>query len=237
MIHHGFKKGKRVLVILDTGEHIVGKFKESTSNYIELEDKKIKWSDVRSSTIYKDRALMKNHKSGVKCMKIEKLQVGQLRTNCYFIIEGNDLIVVDPGDEYEKIKTKIGNHNLKAIFLTHGHFDHNGALEKLLNDNQVQVNPKTISGFNYQIIPTPGHTEDSITFYFPEEKIMFTGDFLFYQNISRTDFPGGNNQEMIKSLEMIKKYDDNIIVYPGHGSETVLKNEKLRFDKHLNLLK
>lgn len=43
MIHHGFKNGKRVLIILDTGEHIIGKFKESSSTYIELEDRKIKW--------------------------------------------------------------------------------------------------------------------------------------------------------------------------------------------------
>jgi hypothetical protein len=55
MVHHGFKQGKKVLIILNTGEHIVSKFKRSTSNYIELEDMKIKWSDVRSSTIYKDR--------------------------------------------------------------------------------------------------------------------------------------------------------------------------------------
>ena len=55
MVHHGFKKGKRVLVILETGEKIVGKFKSSTSNYLELEKRTIKWSDIRSSTIYKDR--------------------------------------------------------------------------------------------------------------------------------------------------------------------------------------
>lgn len=55
MIHHGFKKGKRVLVILNTGEHVVGKFKGSSSSYIELDNVKIKWSNIRSSTIYKDR--------------------------------------------------------------------------------------------------------------------------------------------------------------------------------------
>ena len=55
MIHHGFKKGKRVLVILNTGEHVVGKFKGSSSSYIDLDNGKIKWSNIRSSTIYKDR--------------------------------------------------------------------------------------------------------------------------------------------------------------------------------------
>lgn len=55
MIHHGFKKGKRVLVILNSGEKVVGKFKDSNSGYLELENRNIKWSDIRSSTIYKDR--------------------------------------------------------------------------------------------------------------------------------------------------------------------------------------
>ena len=169
-------------------------------------------------------------------MKIEVLQVGNLKANCYFIIEGNDLIVVDPGDEYEKIKTKIGEYNLKAIFLTHAHFDHNGALEKLLNNHEVSVNPKIVHGFNYQILYTPGHTEDSITFYFPDERVMFTGDFIFHQAIGRTDFPGGSNEKMMKSLEMIKKYQDDVTVYPGHGSETILGEEKLRFNAYLKAL-
>ncbi len=55
MIHHGFKQGKRVLVILNTGEHIIGKFKGSSSSYIELDNCKIKWRNIRSTTIYKDR--------------------------------------------------------------------------------------------------------------------------------------------------------------------------------------
>ncbi len=55
MIHHGFKKGKKVLVILNTGKQIVSKFKSSSSNYIELEYGKISWKSMRSSTIYKDR--------------------------------------------------------------------------------------------------------------------------------------------------------------------------------------
>ena len=55
MIHHGFKKGKKVLVILHTGEQIIGKFKDATSNFLILENNNIQWSNIRSSTIYKDR--------------------------------------------------------------------------------------------------------------------------------------------------------------------------------------
>ena len=55
MVHHGFKKGKKVLVILNSGEKVVGRFSDSTSMYLILEKETIKWSDIRSSTIFKDR--------------------------------------------------------------------------------------------------------------------------------------------------------------------------------------
>ena len=162
-------------------------------------------------------------------MKVETLEVGFLQTNCYFIIKNNDLIIVDPGAEYKKIKEKIGNYNLKAIFITHNHFDHTDALNELLNDYKVEVNPKEVEGFNYVVISNPGHTKDSISFHFIEEKIMFTGDFIFHQTIGRTDLEGGDHKEMIKSLDMIKAYPDGIIIYPGHGPETILGSEKARF--------
>ncbi len=63
MIHHGFKQGKRVLIILHSGEHVVGKFKKSNSNYITLDVGKIRWSDIRSSTIYKDRVISDEDKT------------------------------------------------------------------------------------------------------------------------------------------------------------------------------
>lgn len=146
-------------------------------------------------------------------MKVDRLQVGYLKTNYHFIINDNDLIVADPGGEYEQIRAKIGSYKIKAVFLTHSHFDHNDALEKLLEDYKVPVNPEMVEGFNYQIISNIGHTEDSVTFYFPNEEVMFTGHFLFYQAIGRTDLPGGSNQNIQKSLVMIKKYPDNITIY------------------------
>ena len=55
---------------------------------------------------------------------------------------------------------------------------------------------------------------------------MFVGDFIFKDNIGRVDLPTGNYQEMIESINKIKKYDDDIVLYPGHGDSTTLGHEK-----------
>lgn len=59
MIHHGSKKGKRVLLILESGEKIIDKFVDSNSNYIVLENGKYNWKDIRATTINKNRLARK----------------------------------------------------------------------------------------------------------------------------------------------------------------------------------
>ena len=81
-----------------------------------------------------------------------------------------------------------------------------------LNENIYDYNTKefNVENFNFEIIHNPGHTSDSVTFYFKEENVMFVGDFIFKETIGRTDLETGNMIEMQKSINMIKKYDDNI---------------------------
>lgn len=79
--------------------------------------------------------------------------------------------------------------------------------------------------FNFKVIFTPGHSWDSKTYYFEEDKIMFTGDFIFKGTIGRTDL-GGSDKDMMKSLKMIMTYPDDIVIYPGHGEATNLGVEK-----------
>ena len=179
-------------------------------------------------------------------MKIEKLVVGLYQENCYFLIKDNNLIIVDPGDEFDKINNKIINEklNLKAILITHAHFDHVGALEELINTYNVPVYYNNVNNeiiyenlinvtedkynvlnFNFEIIKTPGHRNDLVTYYFYDDNVMFTGDFIFSGSIGRMDLEYASVSEMKKSIDKIKKYSDNII-YPGHGDKTTLGNEK-----------
>lgn len=164
-------------------------------------------------------------------MKISKIVVGSLKENCYILSIEDKILVVDPGDEYSKIKEKIEGKKLLGVLITHHHFDHVGALSELLEEYPVPLyDAKTkdkevlIHPFHFKIISTQGHTNDSVTFYFEDDKIMFTGDFLFKQSIGRTDL-GGNDDDMRKSIQKIKEYPD-VLIYPGHGDETTLNFEK-----------
>lgn len=162
-------------------------------------------------------------------MQIDTLVVGALQENCYIITKNNFSIIIDPGDEALKIIEACKNKNVKEILVTHNHFDHVGALKEVENYFKLKANNKS-GYFDYEVIHNPGHSADSKTFYFKENKIMFCGDFIFYGTIGRTDLETGSDLDMIKSLKLIQKYPDDIILYPGHGPKTTLGDEKKRFN-------
>ncbi len=162
-------------------------------------------------------------------MELKTIKVGYLQTNCYILTEGTSTIIIDPGDEAEKIKKQI-KQNIKAILLTHHHFDHIGAIKefkniKILDNTNLEEKNYEIDDFKFEVIKTKGHTSDSISFYFQKEKIMFTGDFIFKNTIGRTDLETGNMKEMKKSIEKLKKYPKETKLYPGHGDITTIEEE------------
>lgn len=180
-------------------------------------------------------------------MKIEKIVVGLYEENCYLIIKDDKCIIVDPGDESKKIISNLEKSelNVLGILITHAHFDHIGALNDILDRYNVPVYYHNINNeiehdklinikeekyildkFKFEVIFTPGHRNDSVTYYFYDENIMFTGDFLFKGTIGRTDLEYASILDMQKSLNKIKKYDNEITIYPGHGDETTLEIEK-----------
>lgn len=161
-------------------------------------------------------------------MIIKTIIVGDLQTNCYLLEKNGEVLIIDPGDEASKIINAIGDKKVVGCLVTHFHFDHIGALEEICSYYNVKPNVYNEKNFSYEIIATKGHTDDSITFYFKEDKVMFCGDFIFNHSIGRTDL-GGNDQDMKESLKKISKYSDDITLYPGHGPKTSLEEEKKRF--------
>ena len=122
-----------------------------------------------------------------------------------------------------------------------------GAEEELLGDprlnlsiisgmGQVSVKPDIlvddndepeISGFKFRVLLTPGHTSGSCCYYFYEDKILISGDTLFYGSCGRTDFPTSSAAEMGRSLKrLVTELPEDVKVYPGHDSETSIGFEK-----------
>lgn len=165
-------------------------------------------------------------------MKVKKIVVGDLETNCYLLIKNNKCLVIDPGSDSLKIMNELNDLLCVGILLTHGHFDHVGAVDELVSKYKVAIYNKetlkeginSIDLFNFEVIYNPGHTNDSVSYYFKDEKILFSGDFIFKRSIGRTDL-GGNDLDMLGSINKIKKYDKDIIIKPGHGDETTLVDE------------
>lgn len=164
-------------------------------------------------------------------MRIDRVVVGSLFTNCYILTKDNHVLVIDPGDEYNKIVGYIGSKIIDGIIITHNHFDHIGALDKfdkkLVHDyHNLNEGINTIGNFTFEVIYTPGHKEDSISIYFDSFKCIFVGDFIFKNTIGRTDLPGGNMNDMLNSIIKTSNLDNDVIIYPGHGPSTTFGYER-----------
>lgn len=148
------------------------------------------------------------------------------------------------------------NIKINFIIQTHTHFDHVLGLEYFKNlydvnvyaseDSKEIANDKdynlaysydvnvpidnylkdgvVFSKYNILAIKTPGHTLDSMSYKVGD--VLFSGDTLFKQSIGRTDFPGGNYNQIIDSIKnKFSKFDGDTKVLSGHGEETTISYE------------
>ena len=158
-------------------------------------------------------------------LKVITVVTGYLSENCYIVHNDKDALIIDPGDDSNKIISSVGNLNVLGILITHYHFDHVGALDEIKNKYKkaklidfTSKKEQSIGDFKFKIIENYGHTMDSVSYYFEDEKKMFCGDFVFRESIG--NFEDEDMPIMIESLRNFKKLDRNIRVYPGHGIYT-----------------
>jgi hydroxyacylglutathione hydrolase len=143
-------------------------------------------------------------------------------------------IVIDPGESKNLLKILSQNKlDLKAIFITHHHFDHTGGIKEILSKKSIDVyGPKnkidsinirvvneskiSLLGIEFEVIEIPGHTLDHIAYYSENngEPILFCGDTLFAGGCGRVF--EGTFEQMHNSLSILKKLPLNTKVYCGH---------------------
>ena len=188
-------------------------------------------------------------------LKVHILTLGAYQTNCYIIHDeaSKTCCVIDPGYTPEVITDKLTELGLalEAILLTHGHFDHVGAVRDLAADTQCDVYlcaddlsmpsrmtagplyyTKTyaegtvlhLAGLDITVLQTPGHTPGSVCLL--TENALFSGDTLFAGSCGRTDLPGGSWPSMQASLRRLAALEANLWVLPGHGETSTLDKEK-----------
>lgn len=90
-----------------------------------------------------------------------------------------------------------------------------------------------VGNLRFVVDHTPGHTPGTVAYRIdysgsePVSQLMFSGDFLFYGSIGRTDLTGGNHAEMMESLRTkVLTLPDDVVVLPGHGQQTSIGREK-----------
>ena len=187
-------------------------------------------------------------------LKIHILTLGMYQTNTYIIHDeaSKSCCVIDPGYDADTILRKIEALGLtpEAILLTHGHFDHVGAVKDLAADTGCRVfacadddhlppmftggklyftdryeegTILNIAGLYIRVLHTPGHTPGSVCLL--ADDVIFSGDTLFAGSCGRTDI-GGSWTDIQKSLKRLAALEGDFTVYPGHGESTTLAAER-----------
>ena len=182
------------------------------------------------------------------------MTLGLYQTNTYIIHAAGSktCCVIDPGYEPETILDTLEETGLQleAILLTHGHFDHLGAVKDLVAETgcRVYIHAEDLSlppmftagkiyythtytegsqldlaGLSIHVLHTPGHTPGSVCLL--AESSLFSGDTLFAGSCGRTDI-GGDWVTIQNSLKRLKNMEADFTVYPGHGEPTTLAIEK-----------
>lgn len=186
-------------------------------------------------------------------MEIVTLPLGDYQTNCYLVADGAGICaVIDPGYSPEAVLSEAARRRwqIRAVLLTHGHFDHVGGVRGIaeatdcpvyLHENDRSLPPWLTAGMpddtqaikegdmicvgelRFSVLETPGHTPGSVCLRCGDA--LFTGDTLFAGSCGRTDL-GGNWSDLTASLRRLSEIESELRVFPGHGAASTLSIEK-----------
>ncbi|WP_428898155.1 Glyoxylase [Parelusimicrobium proximum] len=171
-------------------------------------------------------------------IKVKTLEVGPMMNCCYLVTNGSGAILIDPGWDMEKIEDEIKDLHLKAVFFTHGHFDHLQHAEAIMKNHNLKayiderdkdlaalpakaMQPYAapadfnIAGMDIHVIHTPGHTQGGVCIKIEDN--LFTGDTLFPGMCGRVDLLQSDPRKMRQSLYTLSTLPPETKVYAGHS--------------------
>jgi hydroxyacylglutathione hydrolase len=181
-------------------------------------------------------------------VEFKRLEVGSLENNCYILFcpRTGESAIIDPAAEAERILGETEACKVKYILITHGHWDHIGALEEVRSRTRAQVGiheldaralqrlpdfflrdgqTLTFGDLTLKVLHTPGHSPGAVCLL--AENILFSGDTIFPGGPGNTEIPRADYQEILKSIHSkIFTLPEDTVIYPGHGLETTVRREK-----------
>ena len=186
--------------------------------------------------------------------ELTKISVGSMDNNVYFIAVGDDVAVVDGGsNELDAVLAELGGRRLEMVLQTHNHGDHIATLPELVEATKAPVYahpadadripvPTTklddgatigLGGCLFKVLHTPGHTPGAVCFLLEEsdERHLFAGDTLFPGGPGNTFGNAQAFETIMDSLDSkLFVLPDDTNVYPGHGDDTTIGNERAQVD-------
>jgi hydroxyacylglutathione hydrolase len=199
-------------------------------------------------------------------MDVQTITVGAFQENCYLVVDdrAGRAVIVDPGSEGERLIDAVESSGakLEAIWVTHAHVDHVGAIASIKRkwDVPIYLHPldrrlydaasrqAQVYGVPFEeppppdrefsdgqrikvgdreltVMHAPGHAPGHVVIY--GDGIALVGDCLFAGSIGRTDLPFSNPPQLASTLEKIAALPLETVVYPGHGIDTTIGQERL----------
>ena len=199
-------------------------------------------------------------------MKVQTFTVGAFQENCYLLVDDrtNRAVIVDPGSEGNRLVEAIDNSGatLDAIWITHAHVDHVGAIASIKQrwDVPVYLHPLDrrlyeaagrqaqvynvpfeeppppdrefaegehlkVGDVELEVMHAPGHSPGHVVIH--GDGIALVGDCLFAGSIGRSDLPFSNPPQLAATLERISALPPETVVYPGHGMDTTIGEERI----------